>query len=125
MKKYNINTTNYYSRFMRKKGTDFSDVVSISRTSPDWFTGDKRIELAPTWNVLQTYKKSTKQTKDKQKYTMDYIGNFKKSKIDCLELVEYLNNKTLVCYEEPSEFCHRFLLIEYLQSIFNIDSVEV
>lgn len=124
MKTYKINTTNYYSQFMRDRKKDFSNIVAISRTSPDWFKGEKRLDLAPTWNTLRTFQTSRKLTFDKQKYTMDYISNINKT-TDLLEVVESLNNKTIVCYEEPGEFCHRFLLMEYLESIFNIDSIEV
>lgn len=124
MKKYKINTTNYYSQFMRNAGKDFSNIVAISRTSPEWFKGENRLDLAPTWHVLRTFQTSRKLPSDKQKYTMDYISNLRKT-TDLLEVVESLNNKSVVCYEEPGEFCHRFLLIEYLESIFNIDSIEV
>jgi uncharacterized protein (DUF488 family) len=93
--------------------------ISISRTTPRWFNGYTFKELAPTSEILHTYKSTGNHndlTSDFNKYLYDFL--------DVDDIVEQLEEFTtpsapdicLVCYEAPTEFCHRHLVSQWLHS---------
>jgi len=121
MKKYRIDTTSFFSEFVKGKKNNFDNLVSVAVSTPSWFKGEIIDELKPLWSMVSGYKTNGDETKYATKYmTLLY------KRLDALEMIEKLNNKTLVCFEESGKFCHRHLIIKFLKEYnFNIESREL
>lgn len=95
--------------------------ISICAKVPDWYKGLQYKKLAPTYDILIKYK----QDGDKE----DYIRNFQEQVLNRLNTSEvvfdlgrladkdgtyYSFDICLLCYEKPSDFCHRYLVSDWL-----------
>lgn len=95
--------------------------VSICAKAPNWYKGLQYKKLAPTYNILMKYK----QDHDRE----DYICKFREqilNKLNASEVVFDLGRLAdkdstfysfdicLICYEKPSDFCHRHLVSDWL-----------
>lgn len=113
--------TSYFSNLRNIKHP-----LSIALYPPIWYNGACFKSLAPTSDTLQKYKKGllTPYT-----YTEEYTKTVL-AKLDPVELytklvAAYTEDVTLLCYEKPSDFCHRRLVAEWFQSALNIEVPEL
>lgn len=125
--------TSYFDRI-----NDFQDnylPISICLKIPEWYTGVQFQKLAPSPGLLSDYKQNHNaieyiyryQKEVFDKYVADLIideiygaipDSFKmkiaSQKCDWYNNPEY--HIVLLCYEEPSEFCHRHLVAEWFKA---------
>lgn len=105
--------------------------VSICAKAPPWYKGLQYKKLAPKYWFFKEWK---------QNHDNDfYIKYFKKEVLDELDVIKVLNELqvmlpsrikcdmdkpvycsddthiALVCYEKPSDFCHRHLVAQWLR----------
>lgn len=95
--------------------------ISICAKAPDWYRGLQYKKLAPTYNILMKYKRDHNKE--------DYICQFQEqilNKLNASEVVFDLGRLVdkdgtfysfdicLICYEKPSDFCHRHLVSDWL-----------
>lgn len=112
--------TTYFSRL--KDLVDGIVPISIAIKAPAGYDILTYRALAPTWAILKAYKDS----KDKGAYIEEYTEQIL-SKLTVEQVVDelaFLSNGqdvALVCWEKPSEFCHRQLISEW----FNNYGIEV
>lgn len=89
--------------------------IAICATVPKWYDGLHDKTLAPSYNTLMTYKSDN----DWSQYIKAY-NNEILSKINPNKIVNQLYNLAgakdivLLCYEKPSDYCHRQLVSEWL-----------
>lgn len=96
--------------------------ISICAKAPNWYKGLQYKVLAPTYDILMKYKQDGN--------IEDYIKNFYDKVLNKLNPSEvvfdlgrladkdntyYSYNICLLCYEKPSDFCHRHLVAEWLR----------
>ncbi len=90
--------------------------ISITRYPPKGWKGLEYKTLAPPWSLV----KAIKETGDTEKYVKDYltyvIGPLDRAKVlsELETLVGRAPEIVLVCYEKPSDFCHRHIVAEWL-----------
>ena len=110
----------YTSYFAKLKELENHNIIPISicAKAPDWYKGLQYKELAPKYGFFMEWKKN-----HNNNY---YIEHFQKEVLDGLDavtvikelnyLVPNVNGKdiALICYEKPSDFCHRHLVAEWL-----------
>lgn len=131
--------TSYYANF-KNIPTDYM-CVGISRTCPEGFNEYKNFlfvkdnVLAPEQELLDDYK-SGRETEDgyKRRYVehfLDQFGYYRKFKSfeDFIAAVEKEYEKdyeaiVFLCYEKPSDFCHRHILRDMMNKVFNIPCEE-
>ena len=83
-------------------------LVSISLYTQNWIKQNYCIELydklMPEKDVLLQYKST--------EHISDFIENFGKqlSRLNVDEVYGELDNKIILCYERPEDFCHRQLV---------------
>ena len=106
----------YTSYFAKLKSLP-SDImpISICGKVPDWYKGAQYKKLAPKYDFFMEWKRN---------HDNDYyIKCFKEQVLDKLsphaivtELYVLSQGKdvALICYEKPSDFCHRRLVAEWL-----------
>ena len=99
--------TSYYA----KSGSD-PRAISISAKAPDWFVGRRYTPLAPTWGIINAYKVGSI-TKDQ--YRDKYLNILIDRKLTPTKVLDDLGDDAiLLCYETPTDFCHRHIVAEWI-----------
>lgn len=93
--------------------------VSICGKAPDWYNGFQYKKLAPKYGFFMEWKRN--------KDNNFYIEHFNKEVLECtypekviLDLYKLIGETNqdkdiaLICYEKPSDFCHRHLVADWL-----------
>jgi len=110
--------TSYYARDAKHP-----NAVSISASAPNYFTGRRMPELAPSWDLLNAYKEG-KISADE--YTVWYFQLLEHRKLDPHKVVEALGDGAVImCYEVPGAFCHRKLVAKWISDLTGIEVVEL
>lgn len=117
MAKYDI-----HKLFCKTKGVKNQNIIPISICAkvPDWYKGLQYKKLAPKYGFFMEWKKN---------HNNDYyIEHFQTEILDGLDATDVIldfsrmiygfnvgeNDIALICYEKPSDFCHRHLVAEWL-----------
>lgn len=112
----------YTSYFAKLKSLP-EDVIPISicGKAPDWYKGLQYKKLAPKYDFFMKWK----ETHDNDYYIKCFNEqvlsklNATDVVLDFSRMVSAFNlgkaNICLVCYEKPSDFCHRHLVAEWLR----------
>ena len=114
----------YTSYFAKLKSLPENIIpISICDKAPDWYKGLQYKKLAPKYGFFMEWKKN-----HDNNY---YIKCFSEQVLDKLnvltvmrDLIDLVNSTedhigkeiALICYEKPSDFCHRHLVDEWLNS---------
>ena len=114
----------YTSYFAKLKSLPENIIpISICGKAPDWYKGLQYKKLAPKYGFFMEWKKN-----HDNNY---YIKCFNEQVLDKLnaltvmrDLIDLVNSTedhigkeiALICYEKPSDFCHRHLVAEWLNS---------
>ena len=92
--------------------------VSIAGKAPEWYKGLEYKKLAPKYQFFKIWK----ETKDNSYY----IKCFRQQVLEALNVdnvIDELMSITgsddfaLVCYEKPTDFCHRHIVAEWLHEM--------
>lgn len=105
--------TGYYKRIDEYRQAGF-EIVSISRSEPEWATVDRKIwELAPSRETLNNFKYNGG---SEEQYTREYLQQLEKlgySRV--VKMIADSGRKViLMCWESDGVFCHRHLLADWL-----------
>jgi len=94
--------------------------VSICGKTPDWYTGLQYKKLAPKYDFFMKWKQNHDNAyyiKCFQEQVLDQL-NATNVILDLSRLCEGFNvgedNIALICYEKPTDFCHRHLVADWL-----------
>lgn len=108
--------TSYFAKI--KSLPDNIIPISICGKAPAWYKGLQYKKLAPKYNFFMEWKR----THDNDYY----IKCFKEQVTDKLNILDVIRdlidlsdvsankNICLICYEKPSDFCHRHLVSKWL-----------
>jgi hypothetical protein len=102
-----METSNFF------KSGRLPNAVSIARSSPSFFTGEKDASLAPTWSLFKKGRYS------KAEYVREVLKNR-----DPKEVYALHKNHILLCWEAPGNSCHRRYLAEWLQEELGVSIPE-
>lgn len=100
--------------------------VGISRYVPQWFRGYHCLALAPTQDILDEWRAKHDRELYTQRFNKEVLAtatqaqclSFLSSKAECPRIWEDPHNHiVLLCYEKPSDFCHRHLVTEWLRKV--------
>lgn len=92
--------------------------VAISQFPPSWYKGKTLRRLAPSSELLLSYKAGTVGEDE-------YIRRYKAETLSAFDprkmygsLFEYFGGRDicLVCFERPEDFCHRHIVAEWFRS---------
>lgn len=114
----NIIYTSYFAKIKQLEKNNIIP-ISICGKAPDWYKGLQYKKLAPKYGFFMEWKKN----RDNDYY----IEHFQKEVLDILDItsvmrdfVNLLSDRSsqhdieLICYEKPSDFCHRHLVANWL-----------
>ena len=112
----------YTSYFAKLKSLPDNIIpVSICGKAPDWYTGLQYKKLAPKYDFFMKWKEN-----HDNDYYIKCFNEQVLDKLDILTVVRDLidltsanesivgKNFCLICYEKPSDFCHRHLVADWL-----------
>ena len=116
--------TSYFPA-VRKMNTDTIVPIAICIKPPAGWKGLVYTKLAPNYSILMDYKSNP----DTVIYT-ERFNNEILSKLNMNDVINELSalsggkDVALLCYEKPSDFCHRHLVAEHIKKTMNIDVKE-
>lgn len=96
--------------------------LSIARINPEWYDKPSYPKLAPSKELLLDFKYGAHKA-DTEFYTAEFLKYLET--LDFKEVMQELSGiygsdaidrLTLLCYEKPSEFCHRHLVANWLRN---------
>lgn len=93
------------------KNANNPNAVSISVSVPDWYHGRQNRLVAPGWSLVSSYKDG-KVTEEE--YTEAYRAMLDKLG-ERLILASLKDGDVLLCWEKPTDFCHRHVLAQWLR----------
>lgn len=95
--------------------------VSIARINPEWYDKPSYPKLAPSKELLFDFKYGSHKG-DTEFYTAEFLKyletlDFKEvmQELSGIYGPDALSRLTLICYEKPSDFCHRHLVANWLR----------
>lgn len=100
--------------------------IAITAKAPDWWHGLQYKKLAPTYDILMSYKEG-RITEEQyiQRYQNEVL-----SKLNPYRVLQDLKDLSdgrdiiLLCYENSRSFCHRHLVADWLTKYTNKDIKE-
>ena len=96
--------------------------IAITASMPVWFKGNSMPVFAPEWSLVERWK-SGRITWDE--YIEEYTSMLDRRGIKyALQTLETFDKVVFLCYEKPSDKCHRHLLAEYLNKHHNLNVME-
>jgi uncharacterized protein (DUF488 family) len=105
--------TSYFAKL--RKIPDSIVPISIAVGTPRWYNGISYEKLKPTWNLVRLIKIGG----DKDIYTKIYTENILNmtNPFEVITDLSYISNNkdvVLLCYEKPTDFCHRHIVADWL-----------
>lgn len=127
--------TSYYAKFFRLSKEEKSRYIPvlISTSLPKWFLD--REEYYMEYKLLAPSSDNVFKLKNNKMSQEDFINAYtdKLKGLDLEQILEDLYDYegitdteiVLLCYEKPTDFCHRHILREYLNENFNTNITEL
>ena len=114
--------TSYFSK-LNKLPIDIIP-IAICGKSPDWYNGLQYKKFAPTYNIFREYKDNGDKELYTKRFNQEVLDKLNVEEVikDLLTLVgnfkglNYLPQIILICYEKPTDFCHRHLVADWLNN---------
>lgn len=95
------------------KSADASNAIAICAKIPDWYKGKHYKRVAPTYSIFSEYKKTGDTGLYTRRFYTEVLQKLNASEI-YHELWKMADDPILLCYEKPSDFCHRHLVANWL-----------
>lgn len=112
----------YTSYFAKIKQLEKNNIIPISicGKAPDWYKGLQYKKLAPKYEFFMEWKKNRNND-----YYIEHFYTEVLEPLDAFDVLHQLmymseletgkvRDIALICYEKPSDFCHRHLVTEWL-----------
>ena len=111
----------YTSYFAKLKSLPDNIIpISICGKAPDWYKGLQYKKLAPKYDFFMKWKENHDNDYYVKCFNEQVLDNLK-SEVIVAELSKMAGNFNnnfehicLICYEKPSDFCHRHLVADWL-----------
>lgn len=91
--------------------------IAICAKPPSWYDGAVYKKLAPSYSILMDYKSKPNVDEYTTRFNTEILN---KQNVDAVihDLQSLANGKdvVLLCFEKPSDFCHRQLVAKWLNS---------
>ena len=116
------------SNYKNFNGNDYREIsISGDRGKEVNYKGEFYSQLAPKHAFWEIWHYNIGKISEEEN-TRYYVENYYKqvlSKLDPDEVYHDLQDKILLCYEEPTEFCHRHIVAEWIQLLFEVEVPEI
>lgn len=108
-----IDKNKVYSSYFAKASKIIPDkmLISIAITTPDNWHGEYLRELRPPVSLLYKYKNNLIDTVEYERVYRAEVLNW----LDASEIANKLKGKVICCWERSGCFCHRHLVLRWLE----------
>lgn len=108
----------YTSYFAKLKSLPDNIIpISICGKAPDWYKGLQYKKLAPKYDFFMKWKENHDNDYYIKCFNSRVLSNLYPEMV-LMDLIELANDCEkdicLICYEKPSDFCHRHLVADWL-----------
>lgn len=105
--------TSYFAKF--KKLPPNVVPISICCKAPDWYDGLQYKKLAPKYSFFSEWKKNGDNNYYIEHFNDEVLSVLSPQTV-YIELMKLSGGKdiALICYEKPTDFCHRHLVAKWL-----------
>lgn len=120
-----MNIYTSYFPAVRKMNLDTIVPIAICIKPPAGWKGLIYTKLAPNYSILMDYKNNHNVEIYTERFKNEIL-----SKLDMNTVIDELTNMAndkdiaLLCYEKPTDFCHRHLVAEHIKNTMDIDIKE-
>jgi hypothetical protein len=115
--------TSYFANLTKLRNAGIVP-IGISRFPPKWYNGDMDKRLAPTDSMLAAGKAHNWDREGQLYFYAEYDDILKqyraKDLVQRWEILSGGKDFALVCFEKPSDSCHRHYLAKFLMDVLNI-----
>lgn len=119
--------TGYFSCLKKYKQYGLIPIAICGRY-PEFFKHGYWFKFfAPSWDIFSNWKNG-KINNDQYttRFNEEILGNI--SSVDKENLIKFFTQKDksfiLLCYEKPSDFCHRHLVADYIRNVLHLPCEE-
>lgn len=113
----------YTSYFAKLKSLPKNIVpISICGKAPDWYAGLQYKKLAPKYDFFMKWKRDHDNDAYTERFNEEVLGVLIQNEV-IQELYELgqSSDVAIICYEKPSDFCHRHLVADWLSKIEKVE----
>lgn len=104
--------TSYFSKLQFLPDTTMP--ISICTMSPRWYKGKRAHQLVPNIDIRREFIASGDVDRYARRYNDEVLSIYNvHSMYHSLELMANGKDIVLLCYERPSDFCHRHLVADW------------
>lgn len=107
----------YTSYFARLKSIEERGLVPIAvcQYPPAWYKGAVYKKVAPTYDMIQGMKNSDTRVYSAAEYVESILAPLdRQSVLEDLERLSGGKDVALLCFEKPTDFCHRRMIALFL-----------
>lgn len=119
---------NIYTSYFAKLNKIPSNIVPIAICGwpPKWYNGIVEKSVAPSWDILSEYKKNHDEVIYTRRYKDEILSKLSPKDFgNKLYLLANRHDVAMICFEKPTDFCHRFIVAEWLSTNLGIEVKEL
>ena len=92
--------------------------ISICGKAPNWYKGWQYKKLAPKYDFFMKWKETHDNDYYIEHFNKEVLYNLNVYQVinELYEMVDKNCDIALVCYEKPTDFCHRHLVADWLKN---------
>lgn len=110
--------TSYFAQLRKIEAMDGAVPVAVCRYPPDWYKGAVYKKVAPSYVMVAGMKNADTREYFSKKYFTEVLGSLEPGKVE-KEIKDIVGHSggtfaVLLCFEKPSDFCHRHLVAAWL-----------
>lgn len=98
-----------YTSYFAKSANN-PKAVSISAVVPTWYKGRQSLVAAPDWAFVSAYKEGRLTQQEYETVYRTKLDKLGEEKV----LSQFTDGDVLLCWEKPTDFCHRHILAQWL-----------
>lgn len=114
--------TGYFAKLTTYKALGYTPIAVVA-SIPKWYQGLSLPAVAPTWDLVDRYKKGIITPSEYKEEYVDYLSSVDLNSV--VATLQKLERVVLLCYEKPGDFCHRHLLAEKLSEVSGLNIHEL
>ena len=116
--------TGYFAKYKEYQKAGYIP-VSVAGITPEFFEGEKWLDLAPRREFFSKWKRGELTNKEYMKEYLTYLNTIPAEDIEELAQITREGQFVMCCYEKTGDFCHRHYLAAFLRKAYGFKVTEI
>ena len=116
--------TGYFAKYKEYQKAGYIP-VSVAGITPEFFEGEKWLDLAPRREFFSKWKRGELTNKEYMKKYLTYLNTIPAEDIEELAQITREGKFVMCCYEKTGDFCHRHYLAAFLRKAYGFKVTEI